>query len=208
QIERVARGAKEIVVAGAAKAHGGAVRLAQDDGASLLDALGEGAVPMRGVVLERAHAAAGGGPAWLEVEQVLDGRGDAVQRPQLAARHHGGLGPLRGLTRVLEAEVDEGVEAGIAGLDPRDERVHHLQRRQLPPPDARRQLERRDVGEFLRERQRSLLPLAAPAPPCRLRCRSGTSRRPSCAAQAAGPRCAWTSPAGCPNPRGCPPWGS
>ena len=111
-----------MVVAQAAQAHRGAVGLADDDGAAaLFHALREGAVDGEPEVLQRADAAEGGGPAGLEIEQVLDGDGNAVEGAERPALHDGRFRLLRGGAGVVIALVDEGVEAGVARLDARDD---------------------------------------------------------------------------------------
>ncbi len=93
----------------------GRVGLADEDGAGLLDPLGEGAVELRDVVLQRPHAAEGGRPARLEVEQVLDRRRHAVQRAERLAAHDGLLGAFACLAaRIVEIREDQGIEARIA----------------------------------------------------------------------------------------------
>ena len=151
-IEGIARRPEQVVVAGATKAHHRAVGLAQEDGAGLLDPLGEGAVEIRHEVLERAHAAEGARPARLEVEQILDRRRHAVQRAERRARHQRLLGRPRSLAGIVEAEIDESVEARVARLDPRDEGVHDLDRRQVAPADAQRQLGCAHEGQLVRQR--------------------------------------------------------
>jgi hypothetical protein len=44
------------------------------------------------------------------------------------------------------------VQARVAGLDPRNEGVHDLDRRQVTPADAERQLRRAHEGQLVRER--------------------------------------------------------
>jgi hypothetical protein len=66
-----------------------------------------------------------------------------VQRAELRPRHDGVLGLPRPLARLIEVDVDEGVQALIAGLDPPNHVVHDLDRRDLPSPDPARQLSRR-----------------------------------------------------------------
>ena len=61
----------------------GLLVLPTQDPPGALDALGEDAVEVGDVVLERAHAAERARPAGLEVEEVLHGGRDAVQRPEL-----------------------------------------------------------------------------------------------------------------------------
>jgi hypothetical protein len=80
-----------------------------------------------------------------------------VQRPERGARHQLLLGLAGARAGIVEAEMDERVQARVAGLDPGDERVDHLDRRQIAPADAERQFGRRQARELVRERHRSLL---------------------------------------------------
>ena len=149
RVERIAGRPEQRVVAGAAEPHHRRVGLADEDRAGLLDPLGEGAVPVGDVVLERADAAEGRRPAGLEVEQVLDRRRHAMERPERVAAHHRVLGALRLLPRALGVEEDQRVEARVALLDPGERRVHHLDRRQFAPPDAAGQLGGAHVGQCI-----------------------------------------------------------
>jgi len=104
---------------------------------------------MADMVAQRPHAADRGDPARLEVEIVLERHGHAVERAQRRAGHQPLLG-LAGLApRILEAEIDQGIEAGIARLDARDEGVDHLDRRQLAAADAQRQAGGAVIGQFV-----------------------------------------------------------
>ncbi len=134
-VEGIAAGPEQVVVADAAKAQDRAVGLAEDDGAGLLDPLGEHAVDVVDLVGERPDSAEGADEAWLEVEQILDRGRHAMQRPQRLARDDRLLGRLGCPARLVEGEVDQGRDARIARLDPRDHRIHHLDRRQLARPD-------------------------------------------------------------------------
>jgi hypothetical protein len=80
-----------------------------------------------------------------------------VQRPERGTGHQRLLGIAGAPAGIVEAEVDERVHARVAGLDPGDERVDHLDRRQIVPADAERQFGRRQARELVRERHRSLL---------------------------------------------------
>jgi hypothetical protein len=156
RVERIARGAEEIVVADAAHAHGRAVGLADQDGAGLLDMLGEGAIGIRDEILAGAHAAEAGLPARLEIEQILDRRGHAVERAERVARHQRALGRQRRLAGIVEAEIDEGGDGGIALLDPCDGGVDDFDGRQLTLADAARQLGGAHIGEFVAQAHDSL----------------------------------------------------
>jgi hypothetical protein len=81
-----------------------------------------------------------------------------VQRAERRAGHQILLGYFRALTGILEAEIDEGIEARVARLDPREESVDHLDRRQLTPADAQRQLGGAHVGQFVRQCHLECLP--------------------------------------------------
>ncbi len=158
-VERIPGRTEEVVVGDAAEPHHRAVRLADQDRAGLLDALGEHAVGVDHEILERAHASERARPAGLEVEQVLHRRRHAVQRAQLLAGHDRALGLLGALARIVVALEHEGVEARVALLDALDDGVHDLDGRELPAPDASRHLRRRHVREIICERHRLQLPL-------------------------------------------------
>ena len=75
----------------------------------------------------------------LEIEEILDRRGHAVERPERAAFHDLILGSPRLAPCIIEAEMDEGVEAWIALLDAGDRRLDRLDRREIAPANAQRQ---------------------------------------------------------------------
>jgi hypothetical protein len=52
---------------------------------------------------------------------------------------------------VVEAQVDQGIEARVAGLNAGDERLNDLDRREVAPADAGRQFVGGCVGEFVRK---------------------------------------------------------
>ena len=64
---------------------------------------------------------------------------------------HGRAGQAIIWSAGVEAQVNERVEARIAGLDPGDERVEDLDRGEIPPADAGREFVGGDVREFVRE---------------------------------------------------------
>jgi hypothetical protein len=72
-----------------------------------------------------------------------------VQRPELGVAGEGCLGLLRRRPGVVEAQVDERVEARVAGLDALDRRLEDLHRREVARADAPRQLDHRRVGQLL-----------------------------------------------------------
>ena len=115
EIERIARRTEQIIVAGAAQPHGRAVGLADEDRARRgLRSARRTCRSNRPEILHRPHAAEGRRPARLEIEQVLDGDGNAVQRPERLARHDGRLGGAAPRPGFVEGRVDEGVQAGVA----------------------------------------------------------------------------------------------
>ena len=128
-------------------------------------------------VLQRADAAEGGRPAGLEVEQVLDRGRHAVQRAERgAAGMSASSAAFARAARVVEALEDEGVEARIAALDAGDQRVHHLDRREVAAADAHRHFGGAHIGEFVSETHRLLAcaprlahATLAPQPPRRRR---------------------------------------
>ena len=162
-VEGIARRTEQVVVADPAEAHHRAVGLPHEDAAGLFDMLGEAAMEAGHEVLQRAHAAEGRDPARLEVEQVLDRHRHAMERAQRIALHHRALGLPGRLARIVEAVIDEGGDARIAGLDPRDGGVDHLDRRKLARADAQGQVGQAGVGELVGQRHGISLPPRRPA---------------------------------------------
>ena len=131
RVERVARRAEEVVVAGAAKAHDRAVGLADEDGAGLLDPLGERAVELGTMksFSARTPPKVAGQPG-LKSNRSLIAVGHAVQRPERRARHQRVLGlprprPAPRRSRDRRSALRLGLRASIAG----DDGVDDLDRR-------------------------------------------------------------------------------
>ena len=68
--------------------------------------------------------------------EVLDGDRHAVQRAQRLAGQHGRLGAARVPARLVRGDGAERVQRGIEPVDPVEERIEHLDRRDLPRPDG------------------------------------------------------------------------
>src|SRR5690606_2902242 len=100
--------------------------------------LGEDAVEGRDIVLEGSDTTIGGRPAGLEIEQVLDGSGDAVQRRERVSGHYCGFSFFRFCPRSIKVSENQSIEAWIAPLDTGDGFVHDLDGRHLLCADAAR----------------------------------------------------------------------
>src|SRR5438093_14461 len=84
-------------------------------------------------------------PTWshpAREDQVLDRDRNAVQRAERLALHDRDFGVARRGARLIGGEETERVHARIDRLDPREHGGHHLDRRDLLLPDARREVER------------------------------------------------------------------
>ena len=139
-------GAAEVVVGVAGEAELGGVGLADADGAG-------GGQRRDHVVVDVGHeigrhAGAERRPHTGGVVQVLDRGGDAVQRRQVLAREHGGIGAGGGGQRPLRRHREEGAEAGVEGLDPRERVPDELGRADLPRTDGGGLLERGEVVQL------------------------------------------------------------
>ena len=75
-----------------------------------------------------------------------------MQGSQRAAVRKGFLGILRLCPRLVEASIDEHVDAGITGLDAGDECVHYLDRRETLLANAASDLSDSQIGKFVRKR--------------------------------------------------------
>lgn len=85
----------------------------------------------------------------LEVEEVLDRGRHAVELPELRAAGERLLGVARRRARVVEAEMDERVEARVARLDALDRRLEHFDGRQLAPADPSGKLRNGRVSQVV-----------------------------------------------------------
>ena len=114
-VPRVAAGFADEVLGGAGLSELGCVGLAQDDGAGGLDALDDDGVDLRHPVSEYGGAQ-GGGHALGQL-QVLDGDGDAVERPQSVAAPDGFVGSAGIGQRLIRAEGQVGAEPRVQLVD-------------------------------------------------------------------------------------------
>ena len=78
--------------------------------------------------------------------QVLEGDRDTVQRPDGLARDERGLGGPRVRTGLACGDDAERVDARVQRIDPREERVHDLDGRDLALADERRRVLSRPSG--------------------------------------------------------------
>ena len=76
----------------------------------------------------------------LEVDQVLERDGHAVERAHAVAGADRAVGALGGEPGVVRVHRDEGVERGVATLDALEEGLHRLDRGQGPRAEGLRQL--------------------------------------------------------------------
>ena len=142
----VAAGFAHLVLGGARLPELRGVGLAQHDGAGGLDALHHHRVYLGDAVAEQGRAH-GGGDALAHL-QVLDGDGDAVQRPQRPAAGHGVIGGAGVGQRLLLAEGEVGVQPGVQPLDALIEMLGDLHRRHLPRPDGLGKFRGGHIGQF------------------------------------------------------------
>ena len=76
----------------------------------------------------------------LDVDVLLDGHGDAVQRPEVGAVGQRAVRALRGGEGLVAVVVDDRVELGIERADAADDRFHHVDAAEPLLADARRQV--------------------------------------------------------------------
>ena len=117
----------------------GHVGLADRDHAGLPQALDENRVLRRHEVLvDRGAPCEGKADGGL---QVLEGDGEAVQRPDLLSSRHTPVGLIgQGQALVVVQLRHDGVDLGIHPIDLFEVRRHHLARRELAGADETRQL--------------------------------------------------------------------
>ena len=89
------------------------------------------------------------GHAGLEIEEVLDRDGDAVQGPQRRSRNHGLLGFAREVPRLVVQHQDVCVHGLVAQFDALEKGVYDVDRGQVAAPDAGGQLGCRHVGKLI-----------------------------------------------------------
>ena len=104
-------------------------RLAEQEGAGLLQPRDGHGVLLRHVVLVQQRAEGGANAG--RVDEVLGGVGDAVQQAERPAAHHVVLGLPRGSHRLLGDQRDEAVQHRLQRLGPCQDGRHQLYRRDL-----------------------------------------------------------------------------
>ena len=104
------------------------VRLAEDDHPRGDEPLGEGRGDGRHAL--RPHLGAARGDAPLEVDQILERDGHAVERAHPVAGADRAIGALRGEHGVGFIHRDEGVQRGIAAANPLEQRLDGVHGRQ------------------------------------------------------------------------------
>jgi hypothetical protein len=102
----------------------GSIRLADDDATRDLHALGHDAVGLGDAVrieLRSVRAAQAG-----DGLEVLDRHRQPVERRQVVAAHHRGLGGPRRRPRAVHVDGEIGIESRVEPFDPREHGVHDL----------------------------------------------------------------------------------
>jgi hypothetical protein len=89
------------------------------------------------------------GQPGLKSNASLMAEGNAVQRPQFLSLHHCAFGRRRPRASIVEPQINQRVEAGIAELDAPDGGFQHLDRRQVPAADAEGEIGRTDISELI-----------------------------------------------------------
>jgi hypothetical protein len=118
-----------------------------DDGARLDDALGRGCGVAVDIVLED-QGAEGRAPA-LDGGLVLDGAGDALQRPEPPVGLHVAVLGLLGFRQsAVEMLHRKGVDLGLDGLGPGDQRAHQLDGRELARFEGSERLGGAEIAEL------------------------------------------------------------
>ena len=118
------------VLGGTLVAHLRRVGLAQDDGPGRPDSFRHHVVGVGDVVFEDEGAV--GGADALGGVQVLDGYGNAVQRGQTVAPHHGRLGVLRPAQSHVADDGEVGVELRVEAVDAAQVELDKLDGGDLP----------------------------------------------------------------------------
>ena len=116
----------------------GRVGAPDDDRAGVQKVLDQRRVIGRDDALERGHAV--GGRRALDVDVLLDGHRDAVQRPELGTVGQRAVRAIRGGEGLVAVVVDDRVELGIERADAADDRFHHVDAAEPLLPDALCQL--------------------------------------------------------------------
>jgi len=100
------------------------------------------------MVFECPDATEGALPSGLEIKKIFDRGRYTMERAEWIAAQHGLLGVASALASLVESEINEGVKAGVALLDPSDEGVHDLDWRELASADMEGEFGCAHVGEF------------------------------------------------------------
>ena len=114
------------------------VRLAEDDHARRDEPLGEGRGDGRHAL--RPHLGAARGDAPLEVDQILERDGHAVERAHPVPGADRAIGALGGEHGVGPVHRDEGVQRGIAAANPLEQRLDGVHGRQRARAEGAGQL--------------------------------------------------------------------
>ena len=116
----------------------GHVGLAENDGAGALQPFDGGGASCRHMILPDRIAAGGGETR--DLVSVLDGEGQAVQRPLEFATRQRRVGRFRGLARAIEIPRDDRIDLRIVLFDPGDEVIGQLRRTDLAAADHPRKI--------------------------------------------------------------------
>jgi hypothetical protein len=145
-VPRVARRRPGQVEAGAADRELVGRQLAEQDRAGRFEPLGHGGMAGGGVAGH--HLGMGGGGDALDIDDVLQRIGHAVERAAPVAGGDLGLGPARRGERALRHHRDKGVDPAVVALDPPEQRFGILDRRQFPGADQLGRLGEAEIGEL------------------------------------------------------------
>ena len=135
QVPRVVRRTEDLVERLQVARPARHVRLAEHDGTGVLEPRDGRGVVLRHVVGQLDRAA--GRTDTTDLDRVLDGDGQAVQRPARLATRGGVVGPVRFGAGPVEVERDHRVDRRVQPLDPVDVEIEQLAAGELAGADAR-----------------------------------------------------------------------
>lgn len=104
------------------------------------------------VVPKSANASEGTRPSRFEVEKILDGGWDAMQRAKFLTTHERLLGLTSAAVCLVERDIDERVEARVPTLNPLDESVDNLNGGEVAATDPESEFACASLGQFVVKR--------------------------------------------------------